>query len=238
MVGAQARPQGLRAHDGNVCVGRHTGREQPRPVSTPPSGPNAGHRRSEGTGSGSRSILPPGQSAVAKPHTLTQILGQAPERLWGSPLQAPSPRGSRRGTGRGARRRQPEREAMTPSGLSGTQARHSWTLGPQGAAPKHWSCPGHERRRPGPSASSGRRGGRGPQGRCFVIQSPAQTGAQGATLQCGQLPLNSSELSKARRRERLSLCHLGVRKRRTGGGCQAARLDRQPQPPGPRTGVH
>lgn len=44
---------------------------------------------------------------------------------------------------------------------------------------------------------------------------PGTDRSPGVTLQFGQLPLNSSELSKARCRERLSLCHLGVRKRRT-----------------------
>ena len=46
------------------------------------------------------------------------------------------------------------------------------------------------------------------------------------TLQLGQLPLNSSELSKARRR--------GQKEEDPGQGCQAASLDRQWQPQDPR----
>lgn len=72
--------------------------------------------------------------------------------------------------------------------------------------------------------------GRGQCGGHFATQSLAQTGAQGATLQLGQLPLNRSELSKARRR--------GQKEEDPGRGCQAASLDHQQQPPGPQRGVH
>ena len=72
--------------------------------------------------------------------------------------------------------------------------------------------------------------GRGQCGGRFATQSLAQTGAPGAMLQLGQLPLNRSVLSKAR--------HRGQKEEDPGRGCQAASLNHQRQPPGPQRGVH